>query len=172
MRRIAALTLLLTPLTLTSPALAAQTAPSLLEMQPGAANCPVEATARRGSAGDFLVVAGPRGTGNAALSLTLTPRDGRRIAEATVTVHAFSAKSRVWQLGGNPEPDIVRGFTLTDTRAGQAAFISALALAQTATIAWVEITALRYAEGTAWHAGTRSACRVTPEPLTPVLARR
>ncbi len=169
MRRFFALALLLIPFPLP-----AQTAPAKLQAAPGGIGCPVEATARRGSAADFLIVAGPEGAGKPALSLTLAPREGRRITEAEVAVHALSAKGRVWALqgNGNPEPDIVRRFTLTDTRATAAAFNSALALGQAATVAWVEITTLRYADGTAWHASTRAACRVTPEALTPVLARR
>ncbi len=171
MRRFAALLLLLAPVTLAQ-SLSEAALQAKLEAPQASTLCPVEATARRGGAGDFLVVAGEREGSNAALSLTLKPRDGRRILAADVTVHALSARGRVWSLGSNPEPDILRRFTLTDTRAGQAAFTSALALAQAATVAWVEITALRYSDSTAWHAGTRDACRVTPEALTPVLARR
>ena len=166
MRRISALVLLLTPLTLT-----AQSAPAMLRALPASTDCPVQATAHRDSAGDIVIVGSPQATGSANLSLTLQPPDGKRITEATATVHALSMKSRVWTLAGNPEPDLVRQFTLTNTRSGKAAFVAAVALAQAATVVWVEVTSLRYADSTTWHAGPNSTCRVVPEALTPVLAR-
>ena len=163
MRRCFALLLLLTPVPVIAESATVALDPAL---------CPVEATARRGAAGDLLAVRGTSGGSAPGLRLTLTPHDGKRVTEADVTVHALSARGRVWALGGNPEPDIVRSFTLADSGAGRTAFAAALALAEAGTVQWVEITALRYTDSTAWHAGTRGACRVTPEALTPVLARR
>jgi hypothetical protein len=103
------------------------------------------------------------GAGSAGLSITLRPENTQRIAEASVTLHALSAKSRWMPANSGAEADITRDFHLTSHIQTAPSLTADVWLERKATVVWMEVTELRYADGSTWHAGPRARCRVVPD---------
>ncbi len=144
--------------------------PTLLSAQTLAPNCPVDASAKRQGAGGLTTVdgaqAGPR---KWAVSIELRPRDAHRIVGATVVVYALSAKARTLELAGGV-PDITREFRLQAGPGSTPEFAAGIGLDEPATVLWLEVRELRYADKSAWQAKPGAGCRVEPDNVVLIAA--
>ncbi len=144
--------------------------PAVLQAQDASQACPVDASATRQGSGSVMATdndgAGPR---EAIVSLELRPRKAHRILGATVVVHALSLKARTLPVTG-AVPDITREFHLQAGPNKKPEFTSRLSLDRPATVLWLDITELRYIDGSSWTAGEDAGCRVEPDKVVLVAA--
>ncbi len=144
--------------------------PALIEAQSAGQACPVDASARRQGSGSIIATdnagSGPH---EAVVSLELRPRETHRILGATVVVHALSLKARTLPVDG-AVPDITREFHLQAGPDKKPEFTSRVNLDRPATVLWLDITELRYADGSSWTAGEGAGCRVEPDDVVLVAA--
>ena len=132
--------------------------------------CPIDGIASRKTNGEVEVTGGNGAGANAfGVHLVLTPgvnmKAPEKIASASVTVHALSAKQRLLPAGSGAEPDVQKDFHLTSSARDASSISADLWLERRATVQWVDVTEVRYADRSSWHAGAGASCRIVPQGL-------
>jgi hypothetical protein len=96
------------------------------------------------------------------LDLTFRRRDTPRILSASVTVHGLSSSNRYLPVDKGSDENTTQTFDL-----GGAAGLTDTEILVTKMlfVNWVEVTELRYANGSEWHASSEQQCRVVPSKL-------
>lgn len=115
-------------------------------------------------------------------SLTLTPRDGRKIVSATVTAHGYSpapgsmdlvAQDLVAQFSPPPKShsrEIAKTLAITFHAADDGAFTAELPLPGFSAVTMIDLNSVTYSDGTTWNAPARNQCRVAPDPVLLIAA--
>lgn len=145
-------------------------APPVLGAQSLSPTCPVQGSATRLGSSSVVAAGQPAEAAKQSVRLELRPvESAHRIVDATVVVRALSLRHRVISIG-DAAPDITRTFQLTAEPGRSAAFAAGLRLDQPAIVLWLDVTRLRYADGSAWQAADAAGCRVRPSDLVELAA--
>jgi hypothetical protein len=112
-------------------------------------------------------------------TLTLTPRNGRAILAATVTVHGHSAQPGTLPLvahlidKGHPSQsqDLATTVKVNMKPAENGSYSAELLLSGFAVVTSVDLKAVTYADGTTWKVQSEPECSVKPDPLLLIGAR-
>ncbi len=141
-----------------------------------AQGCPVNFSAQRQSPTEIIRVDKTSDARKAAsgqgLRLTFDHQQISKIAEANITVHAFSLKPRLLPVDTDaaPQADIAQDFHLT-LRAQDAKLLEAhIWMNNVGSIGWVELNNIVHANGTTWHNTNLSQCHATPSGVMLVAA--
>jgi hypothetical protein len=108
----------------------------------------------------------PKGIGQR-LTLTLTGRDSRQIASATVAVHGLNGKSRVTEALStrNPSSDAIATLVVPFAgTAGETASARIWVPGMTA-VQTIDLKSVTYADGGTLSLDGIAACRIVPDPL-------
>jgi hypothetical protein len=99
------------------------------------------------------------------LHLTLTPRDSKTIAKATLTVRGYSSKGRVAQSQSTHSEDFdeVRTMTVPFTSGKDGSASADFLVPGVTAVGRIDLTSLTYADGSAWGIAADSSCRVIPD---------
>ncbi len=131
--------------------------PAVLVAPPVSESCPVSLFAeQRGG----LVLRQTTDSNDAgttqSLHLGLASTDNKSIVEASVVVHLFSSQARVMPTTTAAEPDRTQTFHLKADDATET-LVRDLSVRNGYT-SWVELVALRFADGSEWHHSHQSRC--------------
>ena len=138
------------------PATPAQS-PAVLVAPPASESCPVSLFAEQRGGLELRQTkdsSDTRTTQN--LHLGLASTEEKNVAEASVAVHLFSSRARVLPTATVAQPDRTEIFHLRAVMATET-------LVQDVSVrggytAWVELTALRFADGSEWHRSRDARC--------------
>ncbi len=167
------------PLSAQTPAKAAprslETSPVITESSVSGQNCPVALNASRDpdigmvqTAPDRSHVQGARQQG---LRLYLEPSDLHGIAEADFTVHGMIGAQMI-PAGTRSRRHATEDFHVSLTSGEDHRFASTVYMKRLTGIDYIELSAIRFADGTEWHRSANSACRVTPNGFKLVASSR
>jgi hypothetical protein len=99
------------------------------------------------------------------LELTFGRRDALKIVSAIVTVHGLSSSNRYLPVDRRSDENATQTFELRPEN-GAADLTSAdVWLSKILSVSWVELTEMKYADGSAWHASPDLQCRAVPSKL-------
>lgn len=148
----------------------AKQAPPPLVLGPYA-RCPVELIAEQGHDG-ALALAGSSGRPvHAEQVFDLSIKNSRipRITGAEIEVHGTSPAGRVVALEARSSresvADAVRTVHLEASVPANQQRTHRVSLRELTSVMWIDVVALQYADGSAWHAGPGQDCRVEPNPV-------
>ncbi len=142
-------------------------------------SCPVGFNATRAGMPVMRSIAGDRGVSPVPrrdgplvdlsfAEFTSTDSLPRHIASIKLVVHGISARPRAVPAYATPPEDISEVFHL-DRIAGHDRFDDAeLQLRQSGIVSRVELTEIRFTDGTTWHPSSDSHCSVRPSAFLPV----
>lgn len=130
--------------------------------------CPVGIEAEHGVGGSALAI--DRNWQQAAQDgqmLMVTVKNDKRlgIAGLKFTAHGVTAKAHVEQLGAAHSAEIARTLDVSLKVNGQADASTGLVLESFTAVRYLDLEAVRYADGSAWQASNSGDCRVYPNPL-------
>jgi hypothetical protein len=100
-----------------------------------------------------------------------------RIVAAELEVHGTSTRKRILRadeapgaakamLTDQPETDAVRHVHLVSSVPAEQSRTRLVSVDDLTSVGWISVIELRYADGSAWHAGPGRECRVMPDPIT------
>ncbi len=138
-------------------------------------SCPVALTAQRIPGGELLSTdgaSGGSGENGVYVRVGAPEGSGARILRATLTVHALSARSRVLPVAASGEADVAKSFELTAGKRSASALDGSTFVKNRATVLWVGVDELRYADGRVWRPTGNESCRVEPDGFLPVASAR
>jgi hypothetical protein len=100
------------------------------------------------------------------IQLTMTNPTPKEIVSAQLTVHGFSDKWRAVPLASaKSDPDLTKTVKIVLDVKGNGHASSDLSLRRFASVAYVDLDSLTYADGATWKASSSGACSVSPDPL-------
>ena len=139
----------------------------------GSLGCPVDMSAQRTPGGALAYAGGSgQGSGQNGVHVSLKALTGDRIREASLTVHALSARSRLLPASVDDAPDIARNFHLVGGKQGAVLLDGEASVSGKATVVYVDIEELRYADGRIWQPAAGASCRFEPDGFLPVASLR
>ena len=145
--------------------------PPVASVFSSAQGCPVSLSVRRWFQGGLRAV--EKGTPEAegrALFLRFAQPEAGAIKQATVVVHGYGTENRVVP-AASQHPSLSETFHLQSGR-GSASLTSAeVSLHKSRNVEWVELTELRYENGSLWHASAGATCHVIPDAFLLVASR-
>ena len=158
---------------------AAMAAPVCLAA-PAAANpsaCPVELSAAQHSNMIFVPVGKKQPPGSSSVdsaraqqSIDLSMKNTRlqRIVAAELEVHGTANKGRMMPASGavltnDSTADAVRNVHLVSSVPADQQRTRLVSVNDLTSVQWISVIELRYADGSTWHAGPGSECRVVPD---------
>jgi len=99
------------------------------------------------------------------LELTFERRDALKIVNASVTVHGLSASNRYLPVDKRPDENATQTFALRPENGAADLTNADVWLSKILSVSWVELTGMKYADGSAWHASPDAQCRAVPSKL-------
>jgi hypothetical protein len=127
--------------------------------------CPVSMRAQHLPDGTLVKTRAPHPSGVGQwLHLSLTSRDSRQIAKATMRVRGFSPKARVTQTGSGASFDAMRVVTVPFVAGADRSASADFWVPGMSAVGRIDLEALAYSDGTTWKSGDAMNCRVTPDP--------
>ncbi len=114
----------------------------------------------------------PKGLGQW-LNLSLTSRDAKRIAKATVTVNGLTPKERVTQaLSNGAGPwDATQSLDVSFVAGPDHAAIARIWVPGMSAVMRIDLESMVYSDGSVWKIAEAQACRVRPDPLMLISGR-
>ena len=151
------------PLINNSPSSQKAAASVVLNMnRPDNTGCPVGFSASRRAAGQIMSAGDARQAGpGQGLHLTLDHLTQPAIESIQITVYGFSSKGRVLPTGPLPE-DISKTFELRRSAGSNNLTDADIWMHNVGTLSRVDLIAIHYADGTAWHTTESLKCRAIP----------
>ena len=140
--------------------------------------CPVSLRAQHGADGNMLNVDKSRPKGLAQLlHLTLTNRDSRQIAQASMRIHGLSGKGRITQAASaqnnsdQDNSDKIETLTVRLSPGQDKAVSGDLWVPGMTAVLSIDLNSVTYADGSTRSFSRRDLCRVTPDPLMLIAGR-
>jgi hypothetical protein len=99
------------------------------------------------------------------LELTFGQRDTPKIVSASVTVHGLSSSHRFLPVDQGSDENATESFELGQGHGATGLTHTAVWVRKMLFVNWAEVTELKYADGSTWHASSDSQCRVVPSKL-------
>lgn len=103
-----------------------------------------------------------KGHSSLGLDLNFADAGALRIVRATLTVHGASGEAHAVPAGTTPDSDAVETFRLHADAGTEGLLHSEVWLKEMSAVSWVDLTEIKYANGTVWHASSASKCRAVP----------
>ncbi len=131
--------------------------------------CPVAMSARRTPNGAVAYAGGAeQDPSQNGVHVNLMAQSGARIREASLTVHALTAQRRLLAVASGVEPDVAKDFQLTAGKQGAPELGGQASVDGQATVVFVDVRELVYADGRVWRPAAGVSCRVEPDSFLPV----
>ena len=128
-------------------------------------DCPINFGAKLNSRAIARSIEDQKKNGNGPLlDLSFDHRNAPTIMSASVTIHGVSSDSRYLPVGERSDKDENRTQTFELDRQPGAAGITHTEVAVTRMlfVRWAEVTELRFADGSTWHASSDERCQAAP----------
>ncbi len=145
-------------------------------VQPREANdgCPVTMRADHLADGSMVKTnnAHPKGMGQW-LNLSLTSRDAKQIAKATVTVNGLTPIGRMTQAQskGAGSPDATQTLDVSFVAGPDQTAIARIWVPGMSAVERIDLKSMVYSDGSVWKIAEGQACRVRPDPLMLISGR-
>ncbi len=145
----------------------------VVRVDPPSLSCPVEMAARRTPVGAVAYAGGAeQQSGSNGVHVSLTATASARIREASLTVHALSARGRLLSASSSAAPDMAKDFHLAAGKQGSAELGGDASVDPKATVISVDLNELVYADGRVWRPAVGAGCHVEPDGFLPVASVR
>ena len=146
---------------------------ALVIAAPPSVDCPVGVSARQRSFAELSAVGGAAAAhpGEHGLQVQLDPESGPAIAGVTVRVWGLAPRPRFLLAHGLGDGDVSRQFDLA-SRGKAGTFLSTLWMGGVSTLVRVDVTEIRYAEGSVWRPSGKTRCTAVPDGFTEISAVR
>lgn len=132
---------------------------------PSSRSCPIDFVVSRNTAFrlDRANDSNARPKEIATLDLFFHPLESRRaIRSATITVHAQAPGRRLSPASLGSEPEVTEWFTLNASSLNPVLLHSEISLHRSHLVVWVDLTELRYTDGSTWRRSIDSSCTAAP----------
>jgi hypothetical protein len=130
---------------------------------PDSAGCPVGFSAERRSTTEVRYAKDGKQLRGQGLELKFdSPTEPKKILKANVTVRGVTGAARVMPTGSDSADDVAEIFQLGVAAGEDSLRHSSIWTQRVATVRWVDLTEVSYADGSAWHASQGVRCRVEP----------
>jgi hypothetical protein len=129
------------------------------------ANCPVGLLARPAGAGAMVETAGRTQDAAPQLQLHWENRHGRDIVAATIEVRGYDASPQIIPADVAVSPKLKKTFHVNVNLSGDGRTTTDLGIRPFASVSWIDLRSIEYADGTHWNAAAGETCRVVPSRL-------
>jgi hypothetical protein len=99
------------------------------------------------------------------LELTFKRRDAQKILSANVIVHGLYSSNRYLPINKPSDENRMQTFQLDQNDGASGLTAAEVRVNQMLSVSWVEVTELKYSDGSAWHTSSEGQCRVVPSKL-------
>jgi hypothetical protein len=99
------------------------------------------------------------------LELSFKRRDAQKILSANVIVHGLYSSNRYLPVNKPSDENRTQAFQLDRNHAASGLTAAEVRVNQMLFVNWVEVTELKYSDGSAWHASSEGQCRAVPSKL-------
>lgn len=99
------------------------------------------------------------------LELTFKRRDAQKILSASVIVHGLYSSNRYLPVNEPSDENRTQAFQLDQNHAASGLTAAEVRVNQMLSVSWVEVTELKYSDGSAWHMSSEGQCRAVPSKL-------
>jgi hypothetical protein len=99
------------------------------------------------------------------LELTFGRREAPKLMSASVTVHGLTSSNRYLLVDNRSDENTTQTFDLGSGHGAAELANSEVRLNKILFVSWVEVTDLRYADGSTWHVSSEAQCRSVPSKL-------
>jgi dipeptidyl aminopeptidase/acylaminoacyl peptidase len=96
------------------------------------------------------------------LELTFGRRDSLKMLSASITVHGLSSSNRYLPVNQRSDEKATQTFELRPVNGAADLTNAEVWLNKILFVSWVELTEMKYADGSAWHASSGVQCRAVP----------
>ncbi|RZU39740.1 hypothetical protein [Edaphobacter modestus] len=134
-------------------------------------NCPVSLLARPAGAGAMVETAGRTQDAAPQLQLNWENRHGKDIVAATIEVRGYDASPQIIPADLAVSPKLKKTFNLNVNLSGDGKTTTDLRVRPFASVSWIDLRSIEYADGTHWNAAAGETCRVVPSRLVLVGAQ-
>ncbi len=139
---------------------------------PTAAGCPVGLFAQRRAPGAVrLAGTGAPVAGGLSLLVGLEQAGAAKPVAATAELHGMPLGARPMQANGGPKGEASERFQLEPKRGERLLRQAVVKPIQLQGVSWVELTAIRFADGSEWHPSQSSRCVAEPNSVLLVSGR-
>jgi hypothetical protein len=128
---------------------------------PSSAGCPVGFSAERRSTTEVRYAKDGKQLRGQGLDLKFDSQS-KKIVKANVTVRGVDGTARVMPAGSATSDDVAEIFQLGTSVGEDSLRHSSVWTERVATVRWVDLTEVSYADGSVWHASQGVRCRVEP----------
>jgi hypothetical protein len=135
---------------------------TVLAGPPDSSGCPVGFSAERRSTTEVRYAKDGREIRGQGLELTFDSNKPKKILKANVTVRGVNGEARVMPAGSAGNDDVAEIFELIAGVGEDSLQHSSLWTQRVATVRWVDLTEVAYADGSVWHASKWKRCRIEP----------
>jgi len=122
-------------------------------------SCPIGFTAERNSSMELVPIHSGEAKTHQTIRLNLAPRSGPAISEASVTVHGTHNSGLLMPVDDSIDRDISRDFQLERLPGESSLHLATVSSNEISAVHWVDLTFIKYANGTTWHTTETSRCR-------------
>jgi hypothetical protein len=130
---------------------------------PDSAGCPVGFSAERRSTTEVRYAKDGKQLRGQGLELKFDSQtEPKKILKANVTVRGVTGAARVMPAGDASNDDVAEIFQLGVAAGEDSLRHSSIWTQRVATVRWVDLTEVSYADGSVWHASQGARCRVEP----------
>ena len=129
--------------------------------------CPVSVSARQQAVGQNLSIGGGHRSapGDHGLALQFGEPEGAAIVGATVRVWGLSPRGRFLTAANGSDPDVSREF---DLKLAGSKGLSDVWMSGVSALTRVDVSEIRYADGSVWRATEKAHCTATPDGMLPI----
>ena len=136
---------------------------TVLAGSPDSAGCPVGFSAERRATTEVRYAKDGKQIRGQGLELKFDSQaDPKKILKANVTVRGVTGAARVMPAGSASSDDVSEIFQLGVAAGEDSLRHSSIWTQRVATVRWVDLTEVSYADGSVWHASQGTRCRVEP----------
>ncbi|HMH16489.1 MAG TPA: hypothetical protein VK578_25540 [Edaphobacter sp.] len=137
--------------------------PTVLMAPPVSTGCPVGFSAERRSSTQVRYAKDGKQLRGQGLELQFDPQSNpKKILKANVTVHGVNGAARVMPAGSGDSDDVAELFQLEAGAGEESLRHSSIWTKRVATVRWVDLTEVAYADGSVWLASASGRCRIEP----------
>ncbi|MGD0446065.1 MAG: hypothetical protein ABSA39_19190 [Edaphobacter sp.] len=127
------------------------------------ADCPIGFTAHVNGRAIVRTVEDRKKNGDGPLlELTFGRRDALKMLSASITVHGSDSSSRYLPVNQRSGENATQTFELRSENGATDLTNAEVWLNKVLFVSWVELTEMKYADGSAWHASSGVQCRAVP----------
>jgi hypothetical protein len=146
---------------------------TVLAGPPDSSGCPVGFSAERRSTTEVRYAKDGREIRGQGLELKFDSQtEPKKILKANVTVRGVTGVARVMPAGSASIDDVAEIFQLGAAVGEDSLRHSSIWTQRVATVRWVDLTEISYADGSVWHASQGERCRIEPSKFLLIAGAR